>query len=122
MLRLCDAPAGKFPKVATDGEGFTLYRFDKDVPKQQSNCNGDCAKTWPPVMAQDNMMLFGIDRNQVGTITRADGSKQVTLGGWPLYRYAKDTAACQTNGEGVQGTWFTSAVDGKKAKDVFRVH
>ncbi|GDY33310.1 lipoprotein [Gandjariella thermophila] len=112
-------PAGKFPKVATDGEGFTLYRFDKDVPNKASNCNGECAKAWPPVLAQDNLMLYGIDRNLVGTITRADGSKQLTLGGWPLYRYAKDTAACQTNGEAVGGVWWTAAVNGKKAKDVF---
>jgi predicted lipoprotein with Yx(FWY)xxD motif len=112
-------PAGKFPKVATDGEGFTLYRFDKDVPHKASNCNGDCAKAWPPVLAQDNLMLTGVDRNEVGTITRADGSKQLTLGGWPLYRYIKDTAPCQTNGEAVGGVWWTAAINGKKAKDVF---
>jgi predicted lipoprotein with Yx(FWY)xxD motif len=34
-----------------------------------------------------------------------------------MYTYIKDTKVCETNGEGVGGVWFTSAPDGKKAKD-----
>lgn len=107
-----------FGKVLADGEGFTLYRFDKDtINPAASNCNGDCAKTWPPVPANDNIVAEGIDKSLVGSITRADGTKQLTVGNWPVYRYIKDTAPCQSNGEGVGGTWFVSAPDGKKAKD-----
>ena len=40
-----------------------------------------------------------------GTITRDDGTMQVTYNGLPLYRFANDTAAGQTNGEGVAGLW-----------------
>jgi predicted lipoprotein with Yx(FWY)xxD motif len=107
-----------FGKIATDDKGFTLYRFDKDtVNPSVSNCNGDCAKAWPPIKAEDNIVAEGIDKSLVGSITRADGTKQLTLNGWPMYRYAKDTKVCQTNGEGVGGTWFVAAPDGKKAKD-----
>jgi predicted lipoprotein with Yx(FWY)xxD motif len=107
-----------FGKVVTDSEGFTLYRFDKDTPKPPvSNCNGDCAAQWPPVLADGNLITDGVDQSLIGTVTRADGTKQVTLAGWPLYRYVKDTLQCQSNGEGVGGVWFVTALDGKKAKD-----
>jgi predicted lipoprotein with Yx(FWY)xxD motif len=107
-----------FGKIATDDKGMTLYRFDKDtVNPSVSNCNGDCAVTWPIVKAEDNIVAEGVDKSLVGSITRADGTKQLTLGGWPMYRYIKDTKVCETNGEGVGGVWFTAAPDGKKAKD-----
>lgn len=32
-----------------------------------------------------------------------------------MYRYSKDTKAGETNGQGVGGTWFALAPDGKKA-------
>jgi predicted lipoprotein with Yx(FWY)xxD motif len=108
-----------FGKVLTDGQGFTLYRFDKDtVNPSKSNCEGACAQTWPIVKAEDNIVADGVDKALVGSVTRSDGTKQLTVGGWPVYRYIKDTAVCQTKGEGVGGTWFVAAPDGKKAKDV----
>lgn len=105
-------------KVVTDSEGLTLYRFDKDSPKPpKSACVGDCATTWPPVPAADAKAATGINAADLGSVTRADGSKQLTLGGWPVYRYAKDQAAGDTNGEGVGGVWHALAADGGKAAD-----
>ncbi|MEU9130839.1 hypothetical protein AB0D08_22550 [Kitasatospora sp. NPDC048540] len=102
--------------IVTDGAGFTLYRFDKDTAKPpMSNCNGACATTWPPAVATDTPQLKGIDAKLVGTVTRADGSKQLTLNGWPLYRYAPDTKPGDTKGQGVGGTWFASTATGGKA-------
>ncbi|MGW1884678.1 SCO0930 family lipoprotein [Streptomyces sp. NPDC001970] len=106
----------KLGKVLTDSEGFTLYRFDKDTASPpKSNCEGECAKAWPVVAAGDVTAAPGTDDSVIGEITRADGSKQLTIGGWPMYRYAKDTKPGDTNGQGVGGTWFASAPDGKKA-------
>ncbi|MFD0276924.1 SCO0930 family lipoprotein [Kitasatospora sp. NPDC127111] len=106
----------KLGMVVTDGQGFTLYRFDKDTAKPPtSNCNDGCAKTWPPVAKEGTTAGSGIDAGAIGEVTRADGSKQLTLGGWPVYRYAQDTAAGDTKGQGVGGTWFAVAPDGKKA-------
>ncbi|MGW4645318.1 hypothetical protein [Kitasatospora sp. NPDC004289] len=108
-------PAGFGPTVL-DGLGYTLYRFDKDTAKPSaSNCNGDCAAKWPPVPVNAQGTLQGVDRALVGTVTRADGTQQLTLGGWPLYRFAGDKAPGETNGQGVGGTWFAAAPDGKKA-------
>ena len=105
--------------VVADKDGFTLYRFDKDTPKPpDSNCAGNCAKTWPPVPAVDaNPQLQGIDPALIGSVDRADGTKQLTLNGWPLYRYSKDVAPGDTKGEGVGGTWHAVGVDGKPAED-----
>ncbi|MCX5381581.1 SCO0930 family lipoprotein [Streptomyces sp. NBC_00091] len=102
--------------AVTDGEGFTLYRFDKDTAKPpKSNCEGDCAKAWPVVPADGATAGAGVDAALFGSVTRADGSKQLTVGGWPVYRYAKDTKAGDTLGEGVGGTWHVLGPDGKPA-------
>ncbi|KOU17663.1 lipoprotein [Streptomyces sp. WM6372] len=104
--------------VVTDSAGMALYRFDKDTPQPpKSNCEGDCATTWPAVPAEDASAATGIDAALIGSVARADGSKQLTLGGWPVYRYAKDTKAGEAKGEGVGGTWHALAPDGKKAID-----
>ncbi|MGW6460928.1 SCO0930 family lipoprotein [Streptomyces sp. NPDC055078] len=104
-------------KVVTDSAGFTLYRFDKDTASPpKSNCDGDCAKAWPVVAAGGATAAPGVDAALIGEVTRTDGSKQLTIGGWPMYRFAKDTKAGDAKGQGVGGTWFASAPDGKKAK------
>jgi predicted lipoprotein with Yx(FWY)xxD motif len=102
--------------TVVDGKGFTLYRFDKDTAKPSvSNCFGSCAKTWPPVKFTPKLKLKGIPRSAIGNIMTKDGICQATIGGWPIYRYSKDTAPGQTNGQGVGGTWFAIAPDGTKA-------
>lgn len=102
--------------LLTDNAGFTLYRFDKDTAKPpKSNCDGDCAKAWPAVPAGEATAAAGMDPALLGEVVRTDGSKQLTVAGWPVYRYAKDTKAGETNGQGVGGTWFAFAPDGKKA-------
>ncbi|MFE9621580.1 SCO0930 family lipoprotein [Streptomyces sp. NPDC006527] len=104
-------------KVLIDANGMTLYRFDADTAEPpKSNCDGDCAKTWPPVPADDATAGDGIDKSLLGEVTRTDGTKQLTVDGWPVYRYAKDTNAGDANGQGVGGKWFALAPDGKKAK------
>ncbi|MET9514652.1 SCO0930 family lipoprotein [Streptomyces sp. NPDC002994] len=106
----------KLGEVVTDSEGFTLYRFDKDTASPpKSNCEGDCAKAWPVVPAGDATAAPGTDASMLGEVARADGTKQLTIGGWPMYRFAKDTKPGDAKGQGVGGTWFASAPDGKKA-------
>ncbi|MFC5668354.1 hypothetical protein ACFP3U_36015 [Kitasatospora misakiensis] len=103
--------------IVTDGAGFTLYRFDKDTAAPPtSTCNGDCATTWPPVPADGTpATVNGIDAKLVGAVTRADGAKQLTLAGWPLYRYAPDRNPGDTKGQGVNGSWFAVTPTGDRA-------
>ncbi|AZK97858.1 MULTISPECIES: SCO0930 family lipoprotein [Streptomyces] len=103
-------------EVLTDSAGFTLYRFDEDTAKPpRSRCEGDCAKAWPVVAAEGATAPSGADPDLLGEVTRPDGGTQLTVAGWPVYRYAEDTAAGQARGQGVGGTWFAAAPDGGKA-------
>ncbi|WP_051838628.1 hypothetical protein [Streptomyces sp. NRRL WC-3742] len=106
----------KLGTIVTDSAGFTLYRFDQDRSQpSMSNCNGGCAVIWPAEHDTGNVTVKGIDSKLVGSVTRADGTKQVTLNGWPVYRYAPDSKPGDTKGQGVAGTWFALTPTGDKA-------
>jgi predicted lipoprotein with Yx(FWY)xxD motif len=101
---------GSVGQYIADANGMTLYTFSADTQNSgTSACTGGCATPWPPATTMDNPPtgpsgLMGT----MGTITRDDGSMQVTYNGWPLYRFARDTAPGQINGQGVTafgGTW-----------------
>jgi predicted lipoprotein with Yx(FWY)xxD motif len=118
---LTASPTDALGTVVVDGTGFTLYRFDKDKPKpSKSNCNGSCATQWPPVIVASaaeakEVKLDGVDAAAVNTVKRADGKLQLTIGGWPVYRYSGDKAAGDTTGQGVGKVWFAVTPAGKKA-------
>jgi len=99
--------------VMTSG-GFTLYRNTKDkaVPPT-SSCLGTCTSTWPPIDAEAQPTLDGVDATLIGTAVRPDGTKQLTVGGWPVYRYIKDMLPGTVNGQGIDGVWQAVGADGK---------
>ncbi|MFD9704127.1 hypothetical protein [Lentzea sp. NPDC059081] len=100
--------------VVTDAEGFTLYRFDGDRPNE-STCDGQCAATWPPAtVSGENFSVDGVD--DVGSIVRQDGSRQLTVDGMPQYRFAKDTKPGETKGQGLQGKWFATGKAGDRTQ------
>lgn len=104
--------------TVVDGEGRTLYRFDPDsAHPSKATCVDACAVTWPPVLVNDEITFKGLDSTTISAVVRPDGTHQLTIGGWPVYKFSKDTAAGDTKGEGVGGTWFAVAPDGTKAKD-----
>jgi predicted lipoprotein with Yx(FWY)xxD motif len=80
--------------------GKALYLWVVD-PNGRSNCSGACAKAWPPLTTQAKAVAGpGVNAGDLGTITRTDGTKQVTYKGHPLYYFIADTAAGQTRGQG----------------------
>ena len=104
--------------VVADAQGFTLYRFDQDTPRPPAaTCVAVCATAWPPVVVDPEgaLTLEGVERSAVGMVQRPDGSSQLTIAGWPVYRFAGDTAPGATGGQGVDGTWFAVAPTGGKA-------
>jgi len=101
--------------VVTDTNGMTLYRYDKDEPNPSKwTCSGTCVKTWIPVIVPESVQTSGVARSLLGTVHR-DGQPQLTLAGWPLYRYVGDTAAGAVNGQGKDGEWYAVAPSGQKA-------
>ncbi|MFC0531028.1 COG4315 family predicted lipoprotein [Phytohabitans kaempferiae] len=103
-------------QAVVDQEGWILYRFDKDTANPPtSNCVDKCEQVWPPAYTENGKPdLSGVDESKVGVITREDGTKQLTLDGWALYRYIGDKKPGQWKGQGVGGTWFVIAADGKR--------
>jgi predicted lipoprotein with Yx(FWY)xxD motif len=102
--------------IVTDGRQKTLYRFDKDTATPSaSHCTGTCAETWPPVIASGDVTLDGVSQAEAGIVTRPDGSRQLTIAGWPVYEYSGDSAPGDVKGQGVGNTWFAVTPDGKKA-------
>jgi predicted lipoprotein with Yx(FWY)xxD motif len=99
---------GHADALVTDGDGFTLYRTDRDRAMPPTpTCMDACADTWAPVLAGNGMpAVQGIDAALVGTVTRPDGGHQLTLAGWPLYRYSGDREPGTRNGHGADGTWW----------------
>jgi predicted lipoprotein with Yx(FWY)xxD motif len=95
----------KLGDFLVDAKGMTLYMYTKDTAGV-SNCTGDCLKTWPPLVATTDMLAGAGVPGRLGSITRADGTKQVTYNDMPLYYWASDTKPGDTTGQGVGGVWF----------------
>lgn len=90
--------------------GNTLYRFINDEPGV-SNCYDQCATNWPPLTVGENDRVAGAAgvEGELGIIDREDGRRQVTYNGMPLYFFAEDEAAGDTNGQGVGDVWAVVA-------------
>ena len=114
--KLAGTKVARMGAVVTDQDGWVLYRFDKDTAKPaKSNCSGKCAEVWPPALTEDGAPdIEGVDGNLVGTVDRGDGTQQLTLNGWPLYRYIGDKKPGQWKGQAVGNTWWVIAPTGKK--------
>ncbi|MEV0907191.1 hypothetical protein [Streptomyces hokutonensis] len=113
---LMTAKVDKVGTVVTDSKGYVLYRFDADsVHPTKVSCYGTCAAVWPAATAKGSVTVKGIDKKLVSTVKRSDGASQLTLAGWPLYRYAKDDEPKEAYGQGVDGTWWAVTPTGAKA-------
>ena len=110
------APSG-LGRILVDGRGRTLYLFEKDR-RGRSACSGLCATYWPPLVASGKWLAIkGVKQSLLASIRRADGSRQVTYAGHPLYLFSGDTKRGQTNGEGLTdfgAGWYVVSPAGKK--------
>ena len=112
-VELSDSDLGKILTY----ESMTLYTFAPDNGGK-STCNGGCATTWPPLIAEGTPTAGnGLDGATFATATRDDGGKQVTVNGSPLYTYSGDSAPGDTNGQGIGGVWYVTGADGKPIDD-----
>jgi predicted lipoprotein with Yx(FWY)xxD motif len=98
------ATSPTFGPVLTDDTGMTLYR-DTAEGGGSIACLASCTQTRRPLRAQagQQLRLPPLLPGRLGTLTRPDGSIQVTYDGWPLYEYAGDHTQGEANGAG--GDW-----------------
>ncbi|MFD0693119.1 hypothetical protein ACFQZT_03350 [Paenibacillus sp. GCM10027628] len=89
----------------TDANGMTLYYYDKDT-KGVSNCAGKCLEKWPLFYADHISAPTGINQADFGNIVRADGKKQTTYKGFPLYYWVDDKKMGDTLGQNIGNVWF----------------
>jgi predicted lipoprotein with Yx(FWY)xxD motif len=98
--------------ILVDAQGKTLYYFANDIPASgTSSCNGQCAVVWPAFSTSTITVSSPLDPADFASITRADGTKQTTYYGWPLYYYQGDKKTGDVNGENVLDTWFVIKPD-----------
>ena len=112
-----DVRSAGLGSYVVDSQGRTLYLFEKDKGTK-SMCSGACASDWPPATASGHPKAGSkVDAALLGTSTRSDGKSQLTYNGHPLYRYAGDGAAGDTNGQGLTafgGAWYVVSPTGQK--------
>jgi predicted lipoprotein with Yx(FWY)xxD motif len=103
--------------LAAGPKKLTVYLFESDTPTH-STCSGACSAVWPPVTTSGSAGVSGAAMSaDLGTITRPDGSKQVTYKGHPLYYFSKDKDSGDSYGEGLKtfgSEWYVLAPSGKK--------
>jgi predicted lipoprotein with Yx(FWY)xxD motif len=108
--------SSSFGSILFDGRGFALYAFTRDTLRH-SNCFGTCASRWPPYIVRGSLKAgAGSKRSLLGTARRADGRRQVTYAGRPLYFYVGDRRARQVLCQDVVefgGTWLVVRGSGR---------
>jgi predicted lipoprotein with Yx(FWY)xxD motif len=98
-----------YGRIVFDGNGRALYAFTRDA-RGRSACSGACAAAWPPYITRGSLRAAaGVQKGLLGTIRRADGSRQVTYAGRPLYYYVGDRKPGQVLCQNVRefgGLWL----------------
>jgi predicted lipoprotein with Yx(FWY)xxD motif len=98
-------------KILTGEEGKTLYIFKADTKPNESVCTGECAVNWPPYALEGNEKAEAGEgvTGTIATFDRADGTKQVSYNGMPLYYFKGDAKAGDINGQGLaDGKWVAA--------------
>jgi predicted lipoprotein with Yx(FWY)xxD motif len=86
-------------------DGFTVYGFKPDAGGTPS-CVDACAGAWPPVLVDSAELPAGLDPAVFSVVEYPDGGFILRAGEWPLYYYSGDSAAGETNGQGVSDVWY----------------
>jgi predicted lipoprotein with Yx(FWY)xxD motif len=84
--------------------GKTLYTLQAS----RTPCGSLCIRTWPELLLPKGVAKAtagrGVTASKLGTVMRANGARQVTYGGKPLYWFSGDRSAGQVNGN-ITDTW-----------------
>jgi predicted lipoprotein with Yx(FWY)xxD motif len=108
-------------KILVDTAGFTVYRFGKDSGKRNTCvASRACSAAWPALTTSGSPTAGpGVNASLLSTIRLANGSRQVTYAGHPLYRYAATSERAETSYAGVEqfgGKWYAVNSAGRNVK------
>jgi predicted lipoprotein with Yx(FWY)xxD motif len=116
------AHTAKLGTIVVNGQALTLYHLTGER-NGAIKCRATCLKFWPPLIVSAGSKPHagtGISAAKLATVKRPDGRLQVTYNRMPLYRFASDKKAGQTNGEaipdGAAGTWYAVSPAGSIVK------
>ena len=108
--------ASEYGRILVDSKGFALYAFTRDG-RAPSRCSGECARAWPPYIARGALAQgAGTSAGRLGVARRADGRRQVTFDGRPLYYYVGDRRPGQVLCQNVSeygGLWLILRPSGR---------
>ncbi|MEU6254426.1 hypothetical protein [Streptomyces sp. NPDC047043] len=111
-IKVSHSPLGD---ILVDGSGRTLYLFTADGKNTNSmNCDAACIKLWPHMEGRPHAGA-GVDAGLIGA-TKGAAKAQVTYAGHPLYYYAKDRAAGDLKGQGIDKIWYVLNTKGTAIK------
>ncbi|MFY9669551.1 MAG: hypothetical protein WAK83_17915 [Trebonia sp.] len=100
VITTVSSSAGTF---LANSSGHAVYLWTKDS-NGMSACSGACAGAWPPVTTTGTVTASGEAKSSdLSTITRSDGTKQVTYDGHPLYFFSGDSGPGMASGQGNDG-------------------
>ena len=90
--------------VLAEANHQVVYTYSKDKKNGKPTCTGACAETWIPATGTPEAGPADVFSGQFGLVTRANGTKQITYNGLPLY-LLKGAAGLATTGNGQGGVW-----------------
>jgi len=90
--------------VLAEANGQVLYTYDKDTKGGTPACTGSCAEVWLPLTGNPLLSPASQGLGTVGTVSDANGAKQVTYNGKPLYTF-KGAKPLSVKGDGAGGVW-----------------
>ena len=112
-----DVAKSSLGSILVNSNGRTLYLFKADVG-MHSACAGACVTKWPPLLATGQPTAdAGLTASKLSTITRSDGTTQITYDGHPLYLFVKDHKPGDVKGQGViafGAAWFALSPSGNQ--------
>jgi predicted lipoprotein with Yx(FWY)xxD motif len=108
------ADNAEFGQILVSADGKTLYTNTVDTPGNLQCTNIACTAFWPPYTVEAQPVAGEGLPGSLGTITRPDGSLQVTYNNLPLYNFYQDREPGDTGGDGFTdfgGTWHVVPVE-----------
>lgn len=102
--------SGSLGTILVDSQGMTLYHLSGEQNGKFICTSTACLGVWHPLIAPSSGAPSG-EVDSLGTVKRPEGTVQVTYKGTPLYTFAQDKQAGETNGQGIKdvGTWSVIA-------------